>query len=72
MQAVCLAAAFARAKTGKSSAAKIAMMAITTSNSINVKARFICIIVRRNERIRCKSSKVTNKGGKTVRQSAKI
>jgi len=37
-QAVCLAAAFAWAKTGNKIAAKIAMIAMTTSNSINVNA----------------------------------
>jgi hypothetical protein len=36
---VCLAASFAWEKTGKRIAAKIAMIAITTSSSISVKAR---------------------------------
>jgi hypothetical protein len=32
---------FARASAGSNIAARMAMMAITTSNSINVKARFL-------------------------------
>jgi len=43
MHAICLADDFARLNTGKSNAAKIAIMAMTTSNSINVNARFICL-----------------------------
>ena len=38
-QAVRFAFALARASAGRSSAAKIAMMAITTNNSMSVKAR---------------------------------
>ena len=40
--------AFSRAlaRAGSSMAAKMAMMAITTSNSIKVKLRLLCIVVR--------------------------
>jgi hypothetical protein len=42
MQDVCLALVFARANAGNNSAAKMAMMAMTTSNSIRVKpGRFL-------------------------------
>lgn len=41
MHCVCLAEAFARAKAGKSNAARIAMIAMTTSSSISVKAFLI-------------------------------
>ena len=41
MHDVACAAALARVNTGNNIAAKIAIIAITTSSSINVKARFI-------------------------------
>jgi hypothetical protein len=39
MQLICSALVFARAKAGNNSAARMAMMAMTTSSSISVKAR---------------------------------
>src|ERR1044072_205218 len=45
-QAVFLADSLARAKTGKSRAARIAMMAMTTKSSINVKALRLIFILR--------------------------
>jgi len=44
MHAVRLADDFARLNTGNNNAAKIAMMAMTTSSSINVNACFIGVI----------------------------
>ena len=41
MQAVCLALDFARANAGNNSAAKMAMIAMTTNNSIKVNASLV-------------------------------
>src|SRR4051812_18792292 len=56
MHLASLARAFARLKAGSSSEARMAMMAITTNNSISVKARRVFVIlvdIPKGAKMRC-------------------
>jgi len=64
MQVVRLAFSFALAKAGRSMAAKMAMMAMTTSNSIKVNPRFISMKTEITGRNRLEKSGIANSLGR--------